>query len=74
MTNISIIKMIDVYIGFLMNLNGPDVTNDELLINAGNILNLNFISAIAQRPNSKNIIKKIRSKLLEGIISPVSIK
>jgi len=64
--------MIDVYIGFLMNLYGPEVINDELFNKAGKILNLNFISAIAQRPTNKNRIKRIRSKLPDGIIAPVS--
>lgn len=66
-------KIIDEYIGFLINLYGPEVTSDELGNNAGKILNLNFISTIAQRPINKNKIKSIRSSLLDGIILPVSI-
>lgn len=65
--------MMEEYIGFLINLNGPEVTKEESLNNAGKILNLNFISAIAHRPINKNKIKSIRSILFDGIIEPVSI-
>lgn len=59
------------YIGCLTNLNGPEVMSVELLSNDGKILNLNFISAMAQNPNKINIISPVRSNLLEGIKSPV---
>lgn len=50
---------------------GPDEVRVELSSNEGNMLNLNFISAIAQMPKSTNIISAVRRITSVGIIAPV---
>ena len=45
--------------------------SEELLSKDGNILNLNFISAIAHRPKSTKSNSKIKRNADEGIILPV---
>jgi len=64
-------KIAEVYIGCLTSLYGPDAVSLEFFSNEGNILNLNFISAIAHRPNITKSISKIKRNGDAGIISPV---
>ena len=71
MIQISVMKIVEVYIGCLTSLYGPDEMSDELLSKDGNILNLNFISAIAHRPKSTKIISAVRRIAFEGIMGPV---
>ena len=71
MIHISVMKIVEVYIGCLIKLYGPDVVSIELFSRDGNILNLNFISVIAHRPKSTKSISKINRNADEGIISPV---
>lgn len=71
MIQINVMNIVEVYIGCLTSLYGPDEMSDELLSKDGNILNLNFISAIAHRPKITKSISKIKRNGDEGIISPV---
>lgn len=71
MIQINVMKIVEVYIGCLTSLYGPDEMSEELLSKEGNILNLNFISAIAHKPKSIKIISAVRRIAFEGIMGPV---
>lgn len=63
-------NIIDVYIGCLTILNGPEAISVEFFSNEGKILNLNFISTIAHIPNNMKKISAVSKYMFEGINSP----
>ncbi len=75
-TRLSIEMIRDVYIGCLTIEYGPEVTSLEFSNNAGNTLNRNFISIIAQTPNAREIQKmkfRIKESGKKGPVAKITI-